>query len=247
MPSIPIGGIVAAGGIARQNLSSRVAYQYCTGPVDVFATTDSTKGYDNTGQTSTSPSNVFYLGTCEQYPVVMHGENWNPLFANETGNMEPFDYEKMSEWKIVSMDLNKFIQSAINQLHTPGSRLMSNLGKLQQGNGFYFQLVLRFTNFGQPIAPADMPPGEYYPCCRVIGLSYPRLGTKDRVMNLVVRTTPLLNLVSNSTGSGSSNSVGSGPRTSGTMSGSLVSTPANVSTQLIYATPDWIATLPKVA
>ncbi len=116
--------------------------------------------------------------------------------------MEPADWEFMNEWKVISLDFNKFSQSALSWLYNYGFSVnngVTGIGSLLQGNNCYFSLWLRFGNFGQPGSLSDLPPGEFYPCCRLLENSYVSLGTRNRTTQLVVRTTPLLNIDTNAT------------------------------------------------
>lgn len=184
-----------------------VAYQYCTGRVDTYVSTDlatairaASVPYPGEITLSTSiVSSALYLGTCEQYPRVNGGQNWNPWFADQTGNMEPADWEYQNEWKIIALDLNKFVQETLDAITDFGVTSNLTIGQLLQAHGDFFSLWLRFANFGTGIAPPDMPPGEFYPCCRLVEGSYGVLGTRNRTSPVVVRTCPLLTLSNNST------------------------------------------------
>lgn len=195
-----------------------VAYQYCTGRVDVYVGPPFNAGRSkekllSPGEITAAKASVknksnpypgippqasaaSYLGTCEQYPIVQGGQNWNPWFADITGNMEPADYEYMNEYKIVSLDMNKFVQSVMTSV-VGGSQAQiapSAIGLLQQANISYFGLWLLFGNFGTAAAMPGLPPGEFYPCCRVVNNGYGPMGTRTRNTHLVIRTTPLLRL-----------------------------------------------------
>lgn len=187
-----------------------VGYEYCTGRVDAyvsdtFAATVRRQGvaYPGAGILSQSYT-ALLLGTCEQYPLVKAGQNNNPWFADQTGCMEPADWENEGEWRVIALDLNKFSQTSHNFVSSFGSTTsngLSGLGKLVQANGTFFSLWLRFANYYQPGGPPipDLPPGEFYPCCRLVENSYSQLGTRNRTSPLVIRTIPLLTLSDNST------------------------------------------------
>lgn len=202
-----------------------VAYQYCTGRVDVYVGPPAQVRSMSTKEVSLWPSAeadrpktvksksnpypgippqasaALYLGTCEQYPIVQGGQNWNPWFADDTGNMEPAEMEYMSEYKIMSLDMNKFVQSSMTAV-IGGSQAQVNpasIGLLLQANKAYFGLWLLFGNFGKAAAVPGLPPGEFYPCCRVVNNGYGPMGTRTRNTHLVVRTTPLLRLSDRST------------------------------------------------
>ena len=184
-----------------------IAYQYCTGRVDVYyaPSIPVSTGYPSFALPGTIP---LYVGTCEQYPAVQGGQNWNPFFADQTGCMEPAEWEYQGDWKVLALDLNKFSQYVLSGLVDNGRTVSigglgydsdSGIGQLMQGNGKYFCMWLRFGNFGSPVAVPDMPPGEFYPCCRLVSHQYSPMGTVSRTTQIVVRTKPYMSLAYNST------------------------------------------------
>lgn len=187
------------------------AYQYATGAVHVYAA--SCVSPLGTGSSNyaglagvRSPRDASYVGTCEQYPVVDGGQNWNPWFADQGGNTEPTDWEYQNEWKVIALDLNKFSQdsvsillTALEQVSLRGSTAKMSVGKLLQGNRLFSSLWLSFGNYGTPAAIPDLPAGEFYPCCRLVSSRYSPLGTRSRTIPLLLRTCPLLNIADNTT------------------------------------------------
>src|ERR1700683_4880265 len=127
------------------------AWQYCTGPVNVFfgiiTNPNFGLGY-NSNVLSPVVTSPLYIGTCEQYPIVNGGVNWNPIFADDTGNMEPLDYEFQNQWKIIILELNKLVQVNVDQLFPPPVNGdfadFNTIGALLQGQGYYMQLWLQF-------------------------------------------------------------------------------------------------------
>lgn len=168
-----------------------IAYQYCTGRVDVYVGPSVGSPYDGV---VTPPNLAVYLGTCEQYPMVQGGQNWNPWFADATGNMEPADWEFEGEYRVIAMDLNKMVQGAVDVISNFGYASSMDIGQLLVGGKQYFALWLRFSNYFDMGAarPTGLPPGEFYPCCRLLTNAYGPLGTRTRTTQLVVRTSPLL-------------------------------------------------------
>lgn len=226
----------------RRGFSVAVAYQQFTGPVDAYvlpapqATTPYTIPPDSAFQSAASQA--LYLGTCEQYPAVRGGQNWNPWFADQTGNMEPAEWEYQNEWKVIGLDLNKFRQSAVNAIKGTGSTGRNTIGKLLQGNLLYFYLWLRFQNFtAHPDLAAlwNLPPGEFYPCCRILENNWPQVGTKNRTTQLMIRTSPLLDITTPSPGSTGNNRGQSPGQPGGVLQATFTASPPNDNT-LVYNT-----------
>ncbi len=167
-------------------MATQTAYQYCTGAVNCFAGLNSTSSGQVSYPTPGSPlATPFYLGTCEQYPLVQGLQHWTPTY-NDRGGDVPFDKQYFGDSKVLIMDLNKFIQSNIDSLLNFGSVSQAFKGVFKWMNGQSFTVWLQFTNFGQPIAPADMPAGEVYFNCSITESAYDPIGTRARKTRLIV-------------------------------------------------------------
>ena len=166
------------------------AYQYCTGPVFVYAAPTPNLGYVLTPPT---PSTALYLGTCEQYPLVQGLQQWEPTY-NDIAGLRPFDKQYFGTGKILVLDLNKFIQSNIDVICEGGVgttfEVYWSRGNYKNLNGYAYTFWLSFGNFGSPVAIADMPAGEVYFNCNIQSVDYDPIGTRSRKTRLVVEAEP---------------------------------------------------------
>jgi len=174
-------------------------YYYCTGPILVYVDCFSDgRGPLSGGANTFSISTRQLLGTCETYPTVEAEDFWLPVYNDNGGPLVPADNSFCGHKRTLILDLNWYSQTILNYvLATPAqgndgfpqgtnSRLMR--GAFQLANGLGFSTTLQFTFFGTPnaIAYPDLPPGEYYPFCRLVGTYFDRAGTQNKKVRLIV-------------------------------------------------------------
>ncbi len=166
-------------------MMAQIAYQYCTGPVNCFAQVNPSDGTPSYAMPTISNGSALYLGTCEQYPLVQGVQEWSPTYNDRRGPMK-FDTQYFGESKVLIMDLNKMVQANLDAILNFGSLDQALVGAFKRMNGQSFVVWLQFTNFGQPIAPADMPAGECYFFCNVSESAYDPIGTRARKTRIIV-------------------------------------------------------------
>lgn len=174
---------------------------YNTGPCHIYIGSASlnidANGPSLTGSVDPAELSVqpYYAGTCEVYPQVEEIQYFNPVFNDIGGPMVQVDDEYQGMKKIITLDMNRFVETVINFLDfddADGSEGTRGRGKLVLANGQWARLWITFDNFGtiNQVAP-DLPPGEMYYCVKQIAKYYDRLGTQHRKTRLVLEATPV--------------------------------------------------------
>jgi hypothetical protein len=170
-------------------------YQYVTGPVLIYAAPHffDSKGYVPYNVPGTSPNNFLFLGTCERYPQIEVIRNFNPVFNDIGGPMTPFDYEVQGSTKVISLDLNKFNETNLEQLFDLDTEDSLTRGSLLNTNRLAMELALVFSFFGTPNAAGypDLPPGEYYPSTKLLNYYLDPNGTVTRKCRLIIEASPV--------------------------------------------------------
>lgn len=167
-----------------------VGYEYCTGPVHIFAAPSVSELFV---LAFPSPSSALYLGTCEQYPLVQGIQQWEPVY-NDIAGARPFDKQYFGESKVLICDLNKMIQTNINEI-LRGDGVIGQEGPLARGlyknqSGESFVVWLKFSYFGTAVAIPDLPPGEVYFNCNIAETGYDPIGTRNRKTRLIIEDDP---------------------------------------------------------
>ncbi len=178
-----------------------MSWLYNTGPCHCYVG-PSTLSIDSNGPSLNGYQNpatvipsAYYIGTCEQYPLVEQTVNWNPVYNDIAGPMMPIDKEFQGQGKLIVLDLTRFNETNIDLLDmddADGGEGVNSRGKLLLANGQWSTLWIKFEFFGtiNQVAP-DLPPGEMYYATSLLGKYYDRLGTQVRKTRLVVEAMPV--------------------------------------------------------
>lgn len=165
---------------------AQIGYEYCTGPVHIFAAPSASELFE---LEFPSPSSALYLGTCEQYPLVQGIQQWEPVF-NDIAGAKPFDKQYFGESKVLICDLNKMVQTNINAVINSGQESPTSRGLYKNQSGESFVVWLQFGYFGTAVAIPDLPPGEVYFNCNIAETGYDPIGTRNRKTRLIIEDDP---------------------------------------------------------
>lgn len=174
------------------------AYLHCTGPVFVWTDMNDARS-------------IGQLGTCEQHPVNNPEFSWADVHNDLAGEMLPLDQQYEGQIESIILELNRFNWSVSNWLEsapgsglaggneTPGFESALSRGSYLLQNGGFFRMWLQYSYFGTVNAAAypDMPPGIFYPYCRLAAAPIPKQGLKTSMKRLEVVAFPGWALVAN--------------------------------------------------
>jgi hypothetical protein len=208
-----------ASGIGGFSGASNTSSVVSTGPILVWARfVDSYSS--NPFAAPSFYGNIYYVGTCERYPVNELENAYISYYSSIGGSEKPTDKIYAGSSEIIVLDLNRFNTAVVNMLIAAPryGRTISSLqyrnqvqpntvsagtvpivnsrldrGSLLMRNKGFYQIWLQYTNWGKQSSDPfpSLPPGDFYYCCSTAGAYIPRQGTTYQMRRIIVEAMEL--------------------------------------------------------
>lgn len=147
----------------------------------------------------TNPT-IYYLGTCEDKPEIMIHEYHRPVMNDEAGKMLPGQKTDQGQRADVGLTLTRYSEQAYFFLRTirgEGNGLQvadGQAGRFSRGSLIFgsktFELWQVFENSLNATFRGNQPIGYYWPQAELVDHGPVRLGTQEKVLQLVLDCQP---------------------------------------------------------